>query len=73
MQHEMSCYLCHTAISEHISLDKLDGIGCVRYCLSVVADFMSDVLQQNRIPNNMKSLFAKAKTVCEKWEMEGAR
>ena len=54
-------------------MDKLDGIGCVRYCLSVVADCMSDVLQQNRIPNNMKNLFALAQQVCEKWEMKGAR
>ena len=61
-------------VTDGLSMMKVEGIGCVRYCLSVVADCMNQVVQQQQgIPDSMKHLFKQAKHVCERWQLDGAR
>ena len=53
-----------------LSMDKLKSIGCVRFCLSVVADCMVDALQDGEAS---RKLFDAAERACYSWKMDGAR
>lgn len=51
----------------------LEGIGCVRFCMSLIADCMVHIMQGDPMTLTSRNLIGAAELACRNWEMAGAR
>ena len=56
-----------------LNMYKLEGIGCLRFCLSVVADCMVRGPENARMTRHARTMCQAAELVCRNWDMGGAR